>query len=185
MVSEMMDSGVPDAGAQDVECVQGPPGPQGPQGETGSIGPQGPEGPQGPAGPQGLPAAAVQFVGRTTQTFAGSAGVLAFAQACQADFGPGTRSCTSEELLNTVVLPALDGGPSWIRPTFVPVGGGSVSVFQDMSGVVSSSSSAQLTCNGWINQSNNVTGLTVDSTGSFDLLACNAGRTVACCGLAI
>ena len=172
----MMDAGdamAPDASAQTGECVVGPTGPQG------AIGPQGS---QGPAGPPGPPAAAMQFVGRTTGTFNGSQGVLAYSAACQTDFGPGHRICTSEELLNTVDLPALAGGPSWIRPTFVPVGGGSVAVFVDMSGAISSSSSVHLTCDGWSYSQSGFTGLTVGASGEFELLACNAGRTVACCG---
>ena len=163
----MMDAGdgiAPDAGAQTGECVVGP------------------TGPQGPPGPPGPPAAPMQFVGRTTDAFNGAQGVLTYSVACQTDFGPGHRMCTSEELLDTVDLPTLTGGPSWVRPTFVPAGGGSSAVFVDISGVSSASNSSLFACNGWISANSAFTGLTVDAGGSFDLLACNASRTVACCG---
>jgi hypothetical protein len=170
----MMDAGdamAPDAAAQTGECVVGP---------TGSQGSTGPQGAQGPAGPPGPPAAAMQFVGRTTDTFNGAQGMLTFTQACQADFGPGHRMCTSEEILNTVDLPTLAGGPSWVRPVFAPVAGG-VGFIVDMSGV-GENSQALLSCQGWNDANSAYRGVTVDAGGSFELLGCNGGRTIACCG---
>jgi len=186
----MMDAGdtmAPDAAAQTGECVVGPTGPQGPQGLTGEcvVGPTGPEGPtgpqgaEGPTGPPGPPAAALQFVGRTVQTLSGGAGVLTYSQACQTDFGPGHRMCTSEEVMNTVALPALSGGPSWVRPVLALAAGGNGQYFVEASGV-GTNGAAQLSCSGWNSTGND--GLTVDAGGSFELLSCSAGRTVACCG---
>jgi hypothetical protein len=163
----MVDAGdamAPDAGAQTGECV---------------VGPTGPQGPAGPVGPPGPPATAMQFVGRSTDTFNGSQGVLTYSAACQADFGPGHRMCTSEEILNTVELPALTGGPSWVRPTFAPVGG--LALVVDMSGV-GENSTALLSCQGWNDANSAFKGVTVDAGGSFELLGCNGSRTVACCG---
>jgi hypothetical protein len=89
--------------------------------------------------------------------------------------------CTSEELMNTVDLPPLTGGPSWIRPTFVPVGSGtSVAVSSDISGHVRQSSG--LSCNGWINGSSTVGGLVVLDGGGFNVVDCSGIYTIACCG---
>jgi hypothetical protein len=123
----------------------------------------------------------MQFVGRTTATFNGGQGVLTDTAACQTEFGPGRRMCTSEELMNTVDLPPLTGGPSWIRPKFVPVGNGSsVAVSGDISGPVRQSRG--LSCNGWINASSVVGGLVVLDGGQFNVVDCNGINTIACCG---
>ena len=47
-----------------------------------------------------------QLVGFTTQPFPGGSGVLTFTLACQADFGPPARMCTSVEVAETVVVPS-------------------------------------------------------------------------------
>ena len=43
-----------------------------------------------------------QIVGHTTTTHTGGEGVRTFTLACQADFGPAARMCTSEEVIDTI-----------------------------------------------------------------------------------
>lgn len=70
----------------------------------------------------------MQYVGNSTQTFSGDAswndngtqvreGRFDWYRACQADFGPGHRMCTADEIIFTTDVPPLDEGAiAWIDP---------------------------------------------------------------------
>ena len=166
--------------------LEGPEGPEGPQGEPG------PQGPQGPPGPAGDSAAAMQFVGFSSSSTTGAVGVLMFTYFCQEKFGPGYRMCTTEEVMNTVVLPPWEAaGTGWVRPTFVPsVGGDPPQVGGlDVSGLASNIP-RNMSCDSWTSNTS-VTGanfgLTVSYTppvalGRISSTICTADRSVACCG---
>jgi len=62
-----------------------------------------------------------EFVGTTRTAFLGTHGPLSFNRACGED-QPGSRWCTSAEVLNSVNPPAIRGF-AWVRPILVPVSG--------------------------------------------------------------
>jgi hypothetical protein len=161
---------------------QGPPGSDGVAGPQGNQGPPGPQGVEGPRGIQGDPgppgAGAPQFalVGFSTMTLQGGAGVFGLTQACQLDF-PGSRMCTSTEVLNTVSIPPLTGTRAWVRPTIVFGLGIS---FVDESGA----NSGDLSCIGWTSSaSSSAFGLSVTNIGGFSVVGspCSSLLPVACC----
>ena len=146
--------------------------------EFGGPGPAGPPGPPGPPGPTAPTAdplppeeeyVGFDLAGFTTETLTGAQGVLAFTLACQAEFAE-SRMCTSEEILNTIDVPADLAGTAWVRPTYVEGG-------HDISGV--EDSAEHYTCKGWTFDGNK--GLTVTEDGKFDTLICNNLFQVACC----
>lgn len=113
------------------------------------------------------PSLRFQLVGFTAQGFIGDTGGLGFTLACQAEF-PGSRMCTSEEVLNTVSLPAGLGGPAWVRPSFQP--GGQMVV--DASGLWTNNAE-HLTCKGWSDGSTFGQGLGATADGSFQFRDCS------------
>jgi hypothetical protein len=157
-------------------------GPEGPQGEPG---PKGDTGPQGPPGVGGGAAAAMQLIGATTDTQYGGGGIVARSVACQADFGPEARWCTSEEVMNTVDIP--DFGPLgndklWVRPTFV-----SFAIAPDGSLFALDASGKRgdpyslMTCGSWTSSLG--AGLAVrPGGGGFNLPVCSVPLRSACCG---
>ena len=82
-------------------------------------------------------AANAQYVGITGTAFDGAQGVFTYNRACHAAH-PGSRMCTSEEVLETVNPPTL-GSPgeiAWVRPVFKPSSTGSSSLWlADASGI--------------------------------------------------
>jgi hypothetical protein len=123
-----------------------------------------------------------QVVGFTANKLKGDKGIFGFTQACQAEFGPPSRMCTSSEVLETVVLPLTLSGEAWVRPSFQPLNGASGPSALDASGL-DDAPFENLTCAGW-GSSSSVTvrnGLTVDKDGIFAALSCNTSRRVACC----
>ena len=127
------------------------------------------------------------LVGFTANTFPSDTGVLGFTLACQSDFDAATRMCTSDEVMETVVVPTSLSGDAWVRPQFAPfsaTGSGNAVVAHDSSGVTKSgaiTSSGVLSCSGW-SQSTTSAGLIVDSVGRFSTKPCNMGlASVACC----
>ncbi len=118
-----------------------------------------------------------QFVGISSDTQFGNAGVRSFALRCQSDYGAAARMCTSEEILETIVWPAPAAEAAWVRPVFNPVGGGG-GVAVDASG--KNDSPTNLTCDGW-ESTVGVTGLVVLRLAGFDTLLCDTPRPIACC----
>jgi hypothetical protein len=120
-VGEILDSGVPDAGA-----------------ETPGDG------------------SSMQYVGNTSQTFQGGVGLYPAYAACQSDYGPGHRICTSDEIKFTTKLPQLtEDAQAWYT----------------LEG-----------CNGWASSSSSTNGSIVSGTGTFSSGNCQVTRPFACCG---
>jgi len=110
-------------------------------------------------------------VGHTLATHLGDTGVLQFTLACQVDFGPSARMCTSAEVLAITPLPAGFVADSWVRPV---VGSGPIGLeATDVSGQPFES------CSSWTSQID--VGLTMTPTGGFANQACDEARPVACC----
>jgi hypothetical protein len=123
---------------------------------------------------------APQLIGLTTETFTGDEGLLGFTAACQAQY-PGTRLCTSQEVIRTTTIPAGLSGSAWVL--FTPTGGPGNGTIVDASGVTNSPH--LLTCDGWIVAAGNTTGLAVEfsaQNGSFAAQLCSEPRKVSCCG---
>lgn len=135
------------------------------------------------AGPPNVDA---ELVGFSSERFTGGrTGVLGYTRACQADF-PGSRMCTSEEVLRTVNVPSLPVTKAWVLPSFQPIAPTSDGlVALDASGKANQTI-RNFTCSSWISNDSQTFGLTVivDDTGrvgSFDFGNCAAERSVACC----
>ena len=59
-----------------------------------------------------------RWVGMSQNEFTGRQGIEGTVD-CQQSF-PGSRMCTSEEILRTIDVPATDSrGAAWVKPTFV------------------------------------------------------------------
>ena len=85
-----------------------------------------------------------EFVGLSSTSHIGGAGILTLNSACQSTF-PGSRMCTTEEILETVSPPSIVGSVGgWVRPVFVPhqLTGEAL----DISGLGSISNLGNLTC---------------------------------------
>jgi hypothetical protein len=99
----------------------------------------------------------MQYVGNSTNAFLGSEGIYVYYAACQTDFGPGHRMCTSDEIWFTVDLPNLGVGQAW-------AGDG---------------------CVGWSGSGtsqNPLSGPAVDERGRTTSWPCSGSLSVACCG---
>ena len=127
-----------------------------------------------------------QLVGFSSSTLNGNEGVFGMTKACQDDF-PESRMCTSEEVMNTVTIPTVNGNNAWVRPSLQPIatGAGGAAVVGDISGrdtgISGGSDPGDLSCRGWTD--NSFKGLTVNNTGGFSPQPCTARRPVACCSL--
>ena len=118
-----------------------------------------------------------QLVGFSTNPLTGDAGVLGMTLECQND-SPGSRMCTSTEVMETVAVPASLTGLAWVRPVHVPfVSTSSGSRAQDASG--RTNLSGFLSCLGWSIFA--AEGLIVDTDGSFSASSCSDVHSVACC----
>ena len=177
-------------------------GPPGDPGDTGPIGPVGPPGlpglpgiqgvpglpgPQGPEGPAGAPGdckegSRYQLVGKSSQSFRGFEGVVRLNNACSATF-PGSRMCTSVEVMETASFTGNLSGSSWVRPTIVGVDSRGTVV--DASGVAGSTLRGGLSCRGWSARllvpigSRGSTGLAIGFGGRIGQASCSRPQTVA------
>jgi hypothetical protein len=113
-----------------------------------------------------------RFVGVTTATATGAAGIFGLSDLCAEEFS-GSRVCMSRELIETVDPPLEPGREpvrAWIHPTFVPTEG------TDISGLPAD------TCSGWSSNSRTQLGLSVHAyLGSFTRLPCDQVLPAACC----
>jgi hypothetical protein len=125
-----------------------------------------------------------QIVGHTTTTHLGGEGLRAFTLACQADYGAAARTCTSQEVIDTISWPTLTLR-SRVRPSFQPIASGTTSAKAlDASGY--EAAAYNMNCGGWSFSSPSFTGVQVTPDGSFpsfsqDLTACDVAMPVACC----
>ena len=124
-----------------------------------------------------------EFVGFSSTTHDGGEGVLTFNGACHATF-PGSRMCTSEEVLETTPPPSGPSGDfAWVRSVLVPhqLPGWAVDVSGETGGL-SGSDAGVLSCNGWLANQSGFNGLTTQgTTGRFSAQRCDFTRPVACC----
>lgn len=129
------------------------------------------------AAPAAKEAGRFQLVGFTAATFSGGQGVLGFTLACQDEF-PGSRMCTSLEVMETTELPLLPGtGDAWVRPSFVPSGSVEAADASGRSGTFRT-----LTCSGWNGgASTSDHGLGVSVAGKFLTPVCFLELSVTCC----
>lgn len=122
-----------------------------------------------------------QLVGFTSAALTGDSGLFGLTLACQAEF-PGSRICTSREILETVEVPTGLSGDAWVQPLVMA---GRTREAVDVSGASAGSS---MTCGGvrpsptWsVGFGFGRFGLTVDSSGGFVVRECGTARSVACC----
>ena len=113
------------------------------------------------------------LAGFTAAAFDGGSGFLAFAAACNSEF-PGTRVCSSLDIVRTTAVPPGLTGGAWVAPMLVANG----NAFDAGSGK-HSNNPADFTCQGWNGGSNS--GLAVDASGRFFLASCSQSYSAACC----
>jgi hypothetical protein len=116
----------------------------------------------------------LQYVGNSTGTTKGGVGVAVLSDLCDTTF-PGSRICTSEEVLLNIGPVAADSNTEvqWVLPNFVS---GSFKIF-DVTGTEGQPTT--LSCTSW--RSNSSQGLTVSDDGKFEKKGCGTARQVACC----
>ena len=129
--------------------------------------------------PTASPPERFQLVGFTSAAMLGNTGVLGFTLACQAEF-PDSRMCTTQEVVETVVVPSLSGPDAWVRPVFImdPETG---RYAETISGEVGTAQI--LNCSGWKIGVAGQRGFAATATGSFELRGCFEALPVACCAL--
>ena len=124
-----------------------------------------------------------EFVGFSGTTHDGAEGALTFNGACHATF-PGSRMCTSEEILETTPPPSgISGDFAWVRSVLVShqLLGWALDISGEIGGL-SGSDAGVLSCNGWLVNQGGFNGLTTQgSTGRFAGQPCDTARPVACC----
>ncbi len=105
--------------------------------------------------------------------------MLGFTLACQDEF-PGSRMCTSVEVMETTEVPVGLTGDAWVRPSFQPLAISSSSP-QALDASGASTVAPNMMCRGW--RSDDGSGLAVSASGGFSAPACAAepGHAVACC----
>jgi len=184
--------GAPGIGLPGLQGVQGPPGAQGltgaagpqgatgPRGDTGAQGPQGSTGSQGPAGPAGFGSGNQQYVwvGSSVTTGAGNQGPVNFSRYCDATF-PGSRMCSTVEVIGTLYPPPETTPNAWVRPSFsgylnaageaMDLATGKVMLPDDMN------------CWAWSTGGELTTGLIVQFDGTIRPVPCNNFLPIACC----
>lgn len=125
------------------------------------------------------PSLRFQLAGFTSTLHLGDTGVLGLTLACQAEF-PGSRMCTSEEVMETTSVPATLSGEAWVRPVY----GAAMDDYRFLetaSGHLGYPGNS-LACRGWT--MGNETGLFLDAAGRlFGSGQCSQPRAVSCCAL--
>ncbi len=134
--------------------------------------------------PESVAGQDLEFLGYTTATRTGQAGVVGFHQECADQFGATARACTSADIIDSTLADLFAADPNavsnWVLPSFVQ---NISSLVVDASG--KSGSPKNLSCDGWNSNLSSVTGLAMlDSgvqMGRFVLATCNMLRNIACC----
>jgi hypothetical protein len=125
----------------------------------------------------GSAGAAHQLVGFSKAQHPGDVRLFGLTRACQAEF-PGSRLCSSVEVMETTAIPDGLEGNAWVRPSFVSAIDRSV---LDASGLVLLGGPPS-NCDQW--KGTVSTGIIVDSDGNFSsgrVARCSESRSVACC----
>ena len=193
-----------DTGEQGLTGPQGGPGPAGLNGQNGAPGAagspgadgapgqNGADGGPGPPGPAGESARRYEFVGFSSALVSalvnGNHGTAGMSHLCDSQH-PGSRMCTSNELIYSHFTESDFSGDlphtrGWVQPVFAPVTSSSNNLV-DVSGYAKADSGGNLSCNGWSTNFSSEFGLVFqvnsDRTGSFTGLTCNLHERVACC----
>jgi hypothetical protein len=139
----------------------------------------------------GSPSCPYQWVGATSVAFTGDGnglGLVGMTTQCRADFGPGSRMCKSEEVmdsdtLNPNSIPAVG---CWLRPSWRPVASSQATIdglALDETGMARIPS--DMSCIGWTigggGVITDVRGLILGPPNRNNLGACTQARPVACC----
>jgi hypothetical protein len=117
-------------------------------------------------------AANAQYVGVTSETFDGAQGVFTYNRACHAAH-PGSRMCTSEEVIKTLNPPVVGspGDLAWVIPVFQPTG---------YTHSVDRSGRGAAACFGWSETDRDGLAVQLDR-GGFVYSTCEVVRKVTCC----
>ena len=117
------------------------------------------------------------FLGFSTETVTGNAGLLGMNNACIAEYGENAKFCSSKDIILSPSLTA-QSGQSWVRPHIVASTTITSNVLVDYSGI--SGSVTDLSCRGWGIEAG--VGLGINGANlAFMSLACGAEYHVACC----
>ena len=123
------------------------------------------------------------FLGFSSDTVQGDAGLFGMNQACVNEFGAEAKFCSSKDIILSPSLTAQTG-TAWVRPIIVATGqqnaaDGFLSVI-DYSGLKVNNNN--LSCNGWSVTITPFTGLTIRGANLGFLFGnCTAFNRVACC----
>ena len=126
-----------------------------------------------------------RLLGFSSATMNGGQGIFTMVAACNADF-PGTRVCTTGDLVRTAAVPPGLVGEAWVRPE--PLGASTS--FDGPTGL-SGNGVASFSCYGWTSIEPSIgAGMVVNAQGGFrtggsaagvPFLNCAELRSVACC----
>jgi len=133
-------------------------------------------------GPAGDGATFYQFAGVTEQILGGGAGLTFAAYYCNSNF-PGSRMCTSDEVLKSGNI-ANSNQPhdyAWVRPSYEPVGSYGGFWGLDITGIEFDPDHGSLSCDGMTSYSVDDFGLAIMPAKGFRVLTCDQGAHVACC----
>ncbi len=121
----------------------------------------------------------IRFVGFTQAQITGDSGAIMLSRTCHAEF-PGTRQCTTAEIVETISPPLLPEATGWVRPDqHRPVG--NIESMETITGLTSlGGAEADLTCIGFAQVSG--VGIIVNERGQFSVHGCGFQFSVACCG---
>ncbi len=122
------------------------------------------------------PLTGFHFVGFSTGTVLGDAGVQGMKAQCQADW-PSSRMCSSQEITDGIWTNGETSlEQAWVRASAQP---GGFTGLTDVSGLQEVAN--DMTCAGWERADEFTWGLTVDNQGTFRTRPCDVARPVACC----
>ncbi len=121
-----------------------------------------------------------RLVGVTEAMFDSGNGVFPLTRACFNNF-PGSRICTTQEIIDTVNPPVIPKGLAWVRPSPIYLDSKALNAVDVPSGATSRGSMGRtLSCEGYKELGS--IGLVVDQDGRFKSHRCHKKLSVACCG---
>lgn len=126
------------------------------------------------------------LVGFSSGTTLGSGGLKVMTDLCGSDF-PGSRICTSEEIVKSTSFPTITvtAVGAWVQPVLIGSGNGDSGVnsrpVTDSYSGYGDNSGLKLTCAGWSSGGVAGNGLVITTELKFQLGSCSTARAVACC----